>query len=138
VYAVDGVDFITLTFGQIPGSSNDAWTNATATWTNDGYRLPTEMEWMWAAMGVPADGRDGGVNATGYAKAFAGSTGSNSLDDYAWHFDNNNGSNTTHPVGAKLPNELSGPVSGTLRVRRGGSFDNKNTENLSVAYRVEA
>lgn len=46
VYAVDGVDFITLTFGQIPGSSNDAWTNATATWTNDGYRLPTEMEWM--------------------------------------------------------------------------------------------
>lgn len=88
-------------------------------------------------MGVPADGRDGGVNATGYAKAFAGSTGSNSLDDYAWHFDNNNGSNTTHPVGAKLPNELSGPVSGTLRVRRGGSFDNYNTENLSVGSRLQ-
>jgi hypothetical protein len=34
------------------------------------------MEWMWAAMGAPADGQGGGTNTAGCLKAFAGSTGS--------------------------------------------------------------
>ena len=41
------------------------------------------MEWMWAAMGAPADGQGGGTNTTGYLKAFAGSTVSNAIGDYA-------------------------------------------------------
>lgn len=112
VYVVTGVDFGTLTFADIPTSGNDDWNAATATWTNNGYRLPTEMEWMWAAMGAPADGQGGGTNTTGYTKAFAGSTGSNAIRDYAVYGMNSGPGGTeeeprtTRPVGSKFPNEL--------------------------------
>jgi len=113
VYSVSGVNWNTLTFGQIPTALNDPllvdWNAATANWDANGYRLPTEMEWMWAAMGADQDSRPGaidgeGVNRTGYSKPFAGSNGSNTIDAYAWY--SNNSGNTTHPVGTKLPNEL--------------------------------
>jgi len=104
VYAVTGVDFSTLTFAAIPTASNADWDAATATWANNGYRLPTEMERMWAAMGAPADRWGIGTNTTGYDKAFAGSTGSNAIGDYAVY--SLNSGETTRPVGSKLPNEL--------------------------------
>ncbi len=77
VYAVNGVNFTTLTFDDIPSSENSLpqtpWYAVTATWTNDGYRLPTEMEWAWSAMGATSDARPGdivgGVNTGGYTKA---------------------------------------------------------------------
>ena len=99
VYSVTGVNFNTLTYSNIPVSSNADWDAATADWSANGYRLPTEMEWMWAAMGAT-----GGT--TGYLKAFAGSTGSNAIGDYAWYMVNS--SATTHPTatGIKLANEL--------------------------------
>jgi sulfatase modifying factor 1 len=104
VYKVEGVDdWKNLAFDDIPTSSNTDWDAATCNWDANGYRLPTEMEWMWAAMGAPTDGQGGGINTTGRSKAFAGSTGTNSIDDYAWH---NGNSEETHPVGKKLPNEL--------------------------------
>lgn len=60
---------------------------------------------MWAAMGATSGyGYTGGTYTTGYAKAFAGSTGSNAIGDYVWYADNS--SDSTHPVGTKLPNEL--------------------------------
>jgi formylglycine-generating enzyme required for sulfatase activity len=66
------------------------------------------MEWMWAAMGADQDARDGamqnGINRTGYRKPSSGSTGTTSIDDYAWYDGNSDGK--THPVGEKLPNEL--------------------------------
>ncbi|MBN2722661.1 MAG: SUMF1/EgtB/PvdO family nonheme iron enzyme, partial [Deltaproteobacteria bacterium] len=40
----------------------------------------------------------------GYMKLFAGSNGSNVIDNYAWYQDNSE--NIFHPVGTKLPNEL--------------------------------
>lgn len=70
----------------------------------NGFRLPTEMEWIWAAMGAPEDGQGDGINTKGFKKAFAGSAAGNVIDDYAWHSGNSNGK--THPVGSKLPNEL--------------------------------
>jgi formylglycine-generating enzyme required for sulfatase activity len=144
VYAVSGVDFTTLNFDDIPNLlSSTAWTNATANWSANGYRLPTHMEWMWAAMGAPADGQGGTTNTTGYAKPFAGSTGSNAIGDYAvfgYSFSETGRTlfNRTSPVGSKLPNEIglydmSGNVnewiwdwyeaipSGTLSNYRGGS-----------------
>jgi formylglycine-generating enzyme required for sulfatase activity len=101
VYSVSGVNWETLTYDDIPASDNAAWNDATMNITKNGYRLPTEMEWMWAAMGAD---RTSQLNTTGYSKAFAGSTGSNNVDAYAW-YDDNSGSKT-HETGKKAANEL--------------------------------
>ena len=109
VYSVNGItDWEALAYGSIPTERDDDWDAATADWDADGYRLPTEMEWMWAAMGADQDAQPAamqdGVNGSGYTKPFAGYDGSNSIDDYAWY--NGNSSSTTHPVGTKNANEL--------------------------------
>ncbi len=97
---------------------NPVYTNITgavpvADWDSNGYRLPTEMEWMWTAMGqMSAEGYSSDVYLTGYAKPFSGSNatsllgdnGTNTIDDYAFY--NSNAGGTTHPVGSKFPNEL--------------------------------
>ena len=122
-YTVNGVsDWEKLAFEDIPeyipGDSStldednyEDWNAATCNWESSGYRLPTEMEWMWAAMGADKDARADaidteGINRTGYTKGYAGQgygTGT-SIDDYAWYEDNSD--DKTHPVGEKLPNEL--------------------------------
>jgi formylglycine-generating enzyme required for sulfatase activity len=109
VYSVSGVDFSTLTYATVPTTSDPNWNAATATWTNTGYRLPTEMEWEWAAMGATSDrsnsytGTD--TNTTGYTKGYAGSIEAGgaqvNIGDYAW-----TSGNKSHPVGTKLANEL--------------------------------
>jgi len=104
VYSVSGVNFTTLTYAEIPLAYNDSWSIATCNWSKNGYRLPTTMEWMWAAMG--ADTSNPGVtNTTGYLKAFSGDNGSNAAGDYVWYTSNNT-PNGTKVVGTKLANEL--------------------------------
>jgi len=159
VYTVSGVNFSTLTFAQIPTSYNATWNAATANWAANGYRLPTEMEWMWAAMGADTE-NPGAVNTIGWAKAFAGSTGSNLIGDYVWYYENSE--TKSHPAGTKMPNELGfhdlsgnvnewvwdwygtyptgtvtdyrGLASGTLRVLRGGDW-NIDSSWCTVAFR---
>lgn len=59
--------------------------------TGIAFRLPTTSEWMFAARGGK------------YSKGFTYS-GSNSIDDVAWH--KGNSSNRIHDIATKKPNEL--------------------------------
>lgn len=63
--------------------------------TGKKYRLPTEAEWQWAAMGASKDKDQG---------RYAGCNEEKDLPKYAWYSENAN--DTIHPVGKKAANEL--------------------------------
>lgn len=129
-----------------PSSNNHRYVSCD--WTANGYRLPTEMEWMYAARA--------GNQTHNYTYS-----GSNDLDSVAWY--SANAANLTHTVGGKLANELGlydmsgnvfewvwdiygdypdaaqnnprGPTSGSYRLSRGGAW-NSNAEACTVSIRT--
>ena len=115
--------------------------------TGEKFYIPESNDWFIAAEGA------------GFSNRYEYS-GSNTLDDVAWHKGNSNG--TTHPVKGKMPNEIGlydmsgnvsewcydwdgtvstgiefdpyGASSGKSRVFRGGSWET-TADCISVSYR---
>ena len=144
-------------WGSIPKESSADWNDVAEDQTADGFRLPHDTEWVYAALG------DNAETFTGYdATYFSGCITDENLSEYAWYKarlddegNNLNGGNSegkTHEVGKKSSNsyglyDMSGNVwewcfeatsDGSSRVRRGGAWECEWTDQLSVSTRWDA
>jgi formylglycine-generating enzyme len=151
-YMINGSEYPEA-WGPVPTSTDTIWNAAICNWNANGYRLPTEAEWEYAARG--------GIHNLDNFR-YSGCNLETDLTNYAWYFFNT--VSYTHPVGTKLPNQLGlydmsgnawewcwdwysnsyystspgknprGPDTGTSRIRRGGYWSGMSSD-CRVSYR---
>ena len=142
----------TEAWGEIPTENDETWNAVTEDENADGFRIPHEKEWMFAALGDKAEDFSGYDNA-----CFVGTDSEADLNQYAWYkarFEdetNVNGGDSegkTHQVATKSPNsnglyDMSGnlwelcweTMANGNHIRRGGAFGSEWTDQLSVSTR---
>ena len=82
-------------WGTVPTTGDAKWNAVEVVEGSNGYRLPTEAQWEYAAKG----GNPAAAGWVGYTYS-----GSDTVGDVAWNTDNSGG--ISHAVGTKAPNRL--------------------------------
>ena len=82
-------------WGPVPTSSDSTWDAVECDWNANGYRLPTEAEWEYAARAG-----DNTVDSL----IWSGTSDENEYNDYVW--DGDYSLNTTNEVGRKKANNF--------------------------------